>query len=132
MQTRSSLATMAAIAVMATSLVASDALGQRAGQSMTVQTGVVVSSQAVNMQSRAGRGALVGGVVGYATTSGRHSSSRLSPWYRRTERMARSRIPFRVSAGGSANSALASSSESMGVCPSFEPSRGRFTPLTGL
>lgn len=48
----------------------------RAGQSMTVQTGVVVAKQAVNLQSRAGRGAAVGGVLGLATTSSRQSSSR--------------------------------------------------------
>lgn len=52
------------------------ASAQRSGQSMSVQTGVVVAAQAVNLQSAAGRGALVGGVVGYATTSSRQSSSR--------------------------------------------------------
>jgi hypothetical protein len=52
------------------------ARAQRAGQSMSVQTGVVISSQAVNMQSAAGRGAAIGGMVGLATTSSRHSSSR--------------------------------------------------------
>ena len=52
------------------------AAAQRAGQSMTIQTGVVVAAQAVNLQSMAGRGAVVGGVVGYATTSSRQSSSR--------------------------------------------------------
>lgn len=55
---------------------ANEAFAQRAGQSMTVQTGVVVAAQAVNLQSAAGRGAVVGGVVGYATTSSRQSSSR--------------------------------------------------------
>jgi hypothetical protein len=34
-----------------------DALAQRSGQSMTVQTGVVIAAQAVNLQSAAGRGA---------------------------------------------------------------------------
>ena len=52
------------------------ASAQRSGQSMSIQTGVVVAAQAVNLQSAAGRGALVGGVVGYATTSSRQSSSR--------------------------------------------------------
>jgi outer membrane lipoprotein SlyB len=52
------------------------ASAQRSGQSMTVQTGVVIAAQAVNLQSQAGRGAVVGGIVGYATTSSRHSSSR--------------------------------------------------------
>jgi len=64
------------LAVLAAVLLPGTVLAQRAGQSMTVQTGVVVAAQAVNLQSMAGRGALVGGVVGYATTSGRQSSGR--------------------------------------------------------
>ncbi len=68
---------MIPLAVMSTSLLfAGLASAQRSGQSMSVQTGVVVAAQAVNLQSAAGRGALVGGIVGYATTSSRHSSSR--------------------------------------------------------
>ncbi len=55
---------------------ANTAAAQRAGQSMSVQTGVVIAAQAVNLQSQAGRGAAVGGIVGYATTSSRRSSSR--------------------------------------------------------
>ena len=46
-------------------LFCSDAFAQRAGQSMSVQTGVVVASRSVDLQSEAGRGALVGGVAGY-------------------------------------------------------------------
>ncbi len=53
-----------------------DALAQRSGQSMTVQTGVVIAAQAVNLQSAAGRGAAVGGVVGLAATSSNRSTSR--------------------------------------------------------
>jgi hypothetical protein len=53
-----------------------NALAQRAGQSMSVQTGVVVAAQAVNLQSAAGRGAAVGGVVGLAATSSNRSTSR--------------------------------------------------------
>jgi hypothetical protein len=49
---------------------------QRSGQSMSVQTGVVVAAQAVNLQSAAGRGAAIGGVVGLATTSRNRSTSR--------------------------------------------------------
>ena len=49
---------------------------QRSGQSMSIQTGTVVGAQAVNLQSEAGRGAAVGGMLGYATTSSRQSSSR--------------------------------------------------------
>lgn len=60
----------------ATALIAQDALAQRSGQSMTVQTGVVVAARSVDLQSEAGRGALVGGVAGYALTSSSRSSSR--------------------------------------------------------
>ena len=52
------------------------ASGQRAGQSMTIQTGRVVAAQPVNLQSQAGRGAAVGGVLGYVATSSRQGSSR--------------------------------------------------------
>jgi hypothetical protein len=65
------------LAVVSTSLLfAGAASAQRSGQSMSIQTGVVVAAEAVNLQSAVGRGALVGGVVGYATTSSRQSSSR--------------------------------------------------------
>ena len=53
-----------------------NAQAQRSGQSMTIQTGVVIAAQAVNLQSAAGRGAAVGGVVGLATTSSNRSTSR--------------------------------------------------------
>ena len=63
------------MAVTLTSLLfASVASAQRSGQSMSVQTGVVVAAQAVNLQSAAGRGAAVGGVVGLATTSRNRST----------------------------------------------------------
>ncbi len=65
------------LAVAVTSLLfAGLASAQRSGQSMSVQTGIVIAAQAVNLQSNAGRAALIGGVVGYATTSSRQSSSR--------------------------------------------------------
>ncbi len=68
---------MIPLAVMATSLLfAGLASAQRSGQSMSVQTGVVIAAQAVNLQSAAGRGAVVGGVVGLAATSSNRSSSR--------------------------------------------------------
>lgn len=57
-------------------LFVSNAQAQRSGQSMTIQTGVVIAAQAVNLQSAAGRGAAVGGVVGLATTSSNRSTSR--------------------------------------------------------
>ncbi len=49
---------------------------QRAGASVTIQTGRVIGAQAVNLQSAAGRGALVGGTLGYALTSSSQRSSR--------------------------------------------------------
>ena len=55
---------------------AGTASAQRSGQSMTIQTGVVIAAQAVNLQSAAGRGAAMGGVVGLATTSSNRSTSR--------------------------------------------------------
>jgi len=60
----------------AASIITTTALAQRAGQSMTVQTGIVIGAQAVNLQSEAGRGAAVGGMVGLAATSSRQGSSR--------------------------------------------------------
>jgi hypothetical protein len=53
-----------------------DASAQRSGQSMSIQTGVVIAAQAVNLQSAAGRGAAIGGVVGLAATSSNRSTSR--------------------------------------------------------
>ncbi|NND57780.1 MAG: hypothetical protein HKN57_11080 [Xanthomonadales bacterium] len=70
--TRFSLMLFALIAL----TISANADAQRSGQSMSVQTGVVVAAQAVNLQSAAGRGALVGGIAGYATTSSNRSSSR--------------------------------------------------------
>ena len=68
---------MIPLAVMATSLLfAGLASAQRSGQSMSVQTGIVIAAQGVNLQSAAGRGAVVGGVVGLAATSSNRSSSR--------------------------------------------------------
>lgn len=52
------------------------ASAQRSGQSVTIQTGRVVGAEAVNLQSRAGRGVAAGGLLGYATTSSRMGSSR--------------------------------------------------------
>jgi hypothetical protein len=57
-------------------LVACATYGQHAGQSITIQTGRVVAAQSVNLQSQAGRGVAVGGILGYAATSSRHGSSR--------------------------------------------------------
>ena len=67
---------IATLVILTASLWVVNADAQRSGQSMSIQTGIVIATQAVNLQSAAGRGALVGGIVGYATTSSRQSSSR--------------------------------------------------------
>ena len=51
-------------------------VAQRAGQSVTQQIGIVIGAQAVDLQSAAGGGALVGGTLGAVTTSSRAGSSR--------------------------------------------------------
>src|SRR5690606_18705616 len=53
------------------------AAAQRAGQSISIQHGVVVERQDVELGSAAGGGALVGGLAGFATSSGRSSSRRV-------------------------------------------------------
>jgi hypothetical protein len=55
---------------------ASLAVAQKSGQSIQIQYGVVVASKYVQERSTAGRGALVGGAVGYGLTRNRSSSSR--------------------------------------------------------
>lgn len=53
------------------------ATAQRAGQSISIQHGVVVEAEKVDLASAAGGGALVGGLAGFATSSGRSSSRRV-------------------------------------------------------
>lgn len=56
-----------------------DAFAQRAGQSVTVRTGIVVESQSVNLNDgNAIKGALVGGAFGSALTRSSKGSSRRS------------------------------------------------------
>ena len=64
------------VVVVSLLLVACETYGQRAGQSMTIQTGRVVAAQSVNLQSQVGGGVAIGGILGYAATSSRHGSSR--------------------------------------------------------
>jgi len=61
---------------MAIVVVAGPSAAQRAGQSLSIQTGRVIAAQPVELDSNAGRGALLGGIVGYATTSSGRSRSR--------------------------------------------------------
>lgn len=63
-------------AVAVSALMPLELMAQRAGQSVSIQTGRVIGAQAVNLQSEAGRGALVGGTLGYALTSSSQRSSR--------------------------------------------------------
>lgn len=48
----------------------------RAGQGMTIQTGVVVEARRVNLDSDVPKGALIGGIAGYASASGKSSSKK--------------------------------------------------------
>ena len=70
---RTSLLVTAAAGLLA---FAGSAQAQRAGQSMSIQTGRVVGAVPVDLQSAAAGGAVVGGILGYVGTSGRQSSSR--------------------------------------------------------
>ena len=52
------------------------ALAQKSGQSIQIQYGVVVCSNYVQEKSEAGKGALVGGAVGYGLTRNKSSSKK--------------------------------------------------------
>ena len=52
------------------------AQAQKSGQSMQIQHGIVVSSTYVQEKSDAGKGALVGGAVGYGLTRNKSSSKK--------------------------------------------------------
>jgi plastocyanin len=56
-------------------LLPSVAEAQRSGQSISIQHGVVIGAKATQEASNAGRGALLGGTIGYATTSSSRSKS---------------------------------------------------------
>ena len=64
------------LAVSALMLTATSALAQKSGQSMSIQYGVVVGSTYVQEKSDAGKGALVGGAVGYGLTRNKSSSKK--------------------------------------------------------
>jgi len=72
-----SLVRKCAAAAAVSLLFCAPASAQRAGQSITIQHGVVVETQRVDLGSEAGSGALVGGLAGFATSSGRRSSRRV-------------------------------------------------------
>ncbi len=64
------------LAVATVTLMPSPAQAQKAGQSTKISVGVVAKTERVDMQSDAAKSALVGGVIGYHTTSSKKSSSR--------------------------------------------------------
>jgi hypothetical protein len=65
----------ACIATIAGFLICSNALAQKSGQSIAIMHGVVTGTTATKEKSNAGKGALLGGTLGYATTSSSRSSS---------------------------------------------------------
>jgi len=89
----------AAIAiVVSTCLVAGLAHAQRQGQSVSIQVGVVQSAERVTLQSEGGgKGAVVGGTLGYASGSSKSKSRR------------------NALIGGVAGAALSSSGQSQGM-----------------
>lgn len=56
-------------------LVAPPTEAQKSGQSISITYGTVTGAKAIQEQSNAGKGALLGGTLGYATTSSSRSSS---------------------------------------------------------
>lgn len=54
----------------------SHAIAQKSGQSIQIQYGFVVSSSYIQEKSKAGRGALVGGAIGYGLTRNKSSSKK--------------------------------------------------------
>jgi hypothetical protein len=54
----------------------STAWAQRSGQNVSIQHGVVTEARSVELDAEAGRGAAMGGLAGYAMSSGRRSSTR--------------------------------------------------------
>src|SRR5688572_16037623 len=54
----------------------STAWAQRSGQSIQIQHGTVVEAKSVDLDAQAGQGAAMGGLAGYAISSGRSSSTR--------------------------------------------------------
>jgi hypothetical protein len=55
---------------------AANSFAAKAGQSVSVRTGVVVQGQRIDLDSEAPKGALIGGIAGYASASGKKSSKK--------------------------------------------------------
>lgn len=73
MHTNIKLATALAITIAGTG---STAWAQRSGQNVTIQHGIVTEARSVDLEAEAGKGAAMGGLAGYAISSGRRSSTR--------------------------------------------------------
>ena len=80
-------------------LLSSPLMAQKSGQSIQIQYGIVVASKYVQEQSKAGRGALVGGAIGLYAGKGKSSGTK----FRRTAAGA--------AVGGAASSAAQGSRE---------------------
>ena len=72
---RLSITNLAVILLAATAL-GTTASAQRVGQSVAIQHGTVVEAKSVDLEAEASRGAMMGGLAGYALSSGRSSSRR--------------------------------------------------------
>lgn len=65
-----------AVALLAPIALSTTASAQRSGQSIAIQHGTVVEARTVDLEAQAGQGAAMGGLAGYAISSGRSSSRR--------------------------------------------------------
>jgi hypothetical protein len=65
-----------ALVLLAPIALISTASAQRSGQSVAIQHGTVIEARSVDLEAEAGRGAMMGGLAGYAMSSGRSSSRR--------------------------------------------------------
>jgi len=65
-----------AVVLLAPIVLGTAASAQRAAQSVAIQHGTVIEARSVDLKAEASSGALVGGLAGYAMSSGRSSSRR--------------------------------------------------------
>ena len=91
---------LVSIVVSGAMLISFSAVAQKSGQNVSIQVGVVQSAERVTLQSEGGgKGAVVGGALGYASGSGQSKSKK-----RRNALI-----------GGAAGAALSSSGQSQGM-----------------
>jgi hypothetical protein len=65
-----------AVVLLAPIVLGTTASAQRAGQSVAIRHGMVIEARTVDLKAEASRGAMVGGLAGYAMSSGRSASRR--------------------------------------------------------